>query len=513
MTTSTLRTLVVLLGLVVVAISAEAPSQFTVTKTCSASSSTACFITFFDNTIQNFTLTDNIVNFSDKTVSPPSLTASASSDYTIQACFTNALLPVNNLADSCLYGSYGTVKAATASNKRSVTSVEGSKTSSASLFLPVNLPTDVISYTTSSSSSVDYSLTLTGYTCPANTFYYNGTCNDLVQLTQQAPQIFSLEEDEYRYFYFTLTGAVNTLQFTLKTDEDTTISHNSLELEVSNVFLPDGVYQTDAIVTDSRNYRNRTVYAYGPGTWYIGVKNTDSKSHNATLAVVLQNCHDASLFGQNCALSYANVTHLVPTANYSADPASFTINDDGDTVYFQLDLEDPVAGTFVRVSVAGEDNQPAPALYALPNAAPSSSFFAVNATTGGNVNQALLTVVPTATWYLGVVGQPGQVFYIWAGANCASNCSSDGVCNCNNGTCDDTIYNPVPINPFVTDSYGQCVCKSDDYISFNCGIDINTFKTIYIVLIAIGGAIVLAVAIGVPIYCYLQNKSPRYQRL
>ena len=341
----------------------------------------------------------------------------------------------------------------------------------------------------------------------------------MLELKQGTPLNFTLGEDNYQYFYYVQNGYANFLQFLLKTDTDPTISHNSLELEVSNTFLPDGAYQTDAIVTDARNYRNRTIIGATAGRiWYIGVKNTDSKNHTGFLSVVVENCINSTAFGENCASLVPET--LTPSTNFSAPPASYTVDDDGDPVYFVLDADETKIGTFLRVSVAGDDNQPAPALYAQPNSPPSASSFSVNSTTGSNVNQALLPIT-TAKWYITVVGEPGQVFYIWAGTNCVSNCSTDGTCNCGNGACDnseDGIYNPIPTpDPaailYLTDSYGQCACKSDDYISFDCGIDINTFKTIYIVLIAIGGAIVLAVAIGVPIYCYLQNKSPRYQRL
>ena len=63
------------------------------------------------------------------------------------------------------------------------------------------------------------------------------------------------------------------------------------------------------------------------------------------------------------------------------------------------------------------------------------------------------------------------------------------------------------------DSFGFCESCSSSNAYFNCDKSPG-FETIYIVLAAVGGAIILAVAIGVPVYCYLQNrKRARYERV
>jgi hypothetical protein len=115
-----------------------------------------------------------------------------------------------------------------------------------------------------------------------------------------------------------------------------------------------------------------------------------------------------------------------------------------------------------------------------------------------------------------VSGDEDYVF--WAGGNCAGNCSNEahGTCTCDGIECDSLSLYRLPTNS--TDSFGRCNCDSSSYSNYDCtnsnGSSDTPFKTIYIILIAVGGAIVLAVAIGVPVYCYLQNrKRNNYERV
>lgn len=77
---------------------------------------------------------------------------------------------------------------------------------------------------------------------------------------------------------------------------------------------------------------------------------------------------------------------------------------------------------------------------------------------------------------------------------------------CDGATCDNSTSFVYPTT--LNDSFGMCVCDYSDYDeSFNCMVNPNAFSPIYIVLIVIGGAIVIAVAIGVPLYCYLRSRK------
>jgi len=140
----------------------------------------------------------------------------------------------------------------------------------------------------------------------------------------------------------------------------------------------------------------------------------------------------------------------------------------------------------------------APGLYASATSIPSADSNAVASAQSAQVNFLNVRTLneATANWIIAV--QPledsdSNGFQIFAGAGCANNCSSQGSC------------------PSVEGADGYCTCNSG-YKDFFCST--QKLKTIYIVLIAIGGAIVLAIAIGVPVGCYLKNrKRARYERV
>tara|TARA_R110002050_G_scaffold300121_1_gene467796 strand:+ start:330 stop:509 length:180 start_codon:yes stop_codon:yes gene_type:complete len=52
------------------------------------------------------------------------------------------------------------------------------------------------------------------------------------------------------------------------------------------------------------------------------------------------------------------------------------------------------------------------------------------------------------------------------------------------------------------------ICDCDDgYNGLACDHDINNFETEYIILIAVGGLLVIAIIIGVPIYCWMNRRK------
>jgi len=84
---------------------------------------------------------------------------------------------------------------------------------------------------------------------------------------------------------------------------------------------------------------------------------------------------------------------------------------------------------------------------------------------------------------------------VWIGSICPNNCNSQGTCDV---------------------SSTQCTCN-DKWTGRYCQVEIKKKKklsTLYIILIIIGGAIVLAILIGVPVALFLNNrKKARYERV
>uniref|UniRef100_A0A7S4KB95 EGF-like domain-containing protein n=1 Tax=Paramoeba aestuarina TaxID=180227 RepID=A0A7S4KB95_9EUKA len=85
---------------------------------------------------------------------------------------------------------------------------------------------------------------------------------------------------------------------------------------------------------------------------------------------------------------------------------------------------------------------------------------------------------------------PSKSFGIWkvdGTTHCPNGCA-------NHGTCSSQEY----------------VCECDDkYEDLDCGHEIKDFTIEYIILIAVGSILILAILIGVPIYCYL-NRNQEY---
>jgi hypothetical protein len=174
----------------------------------------------------------------------------------------------------------------------------------------------------------------------------------------------------------------------------------------------------------------------------------------------------------------------------NGNTASYTISS-SPLAYFLWNTSHLLVG----VVNSDHSDSDAPKLYASTVGIPSangSEFSAVSTTSQVNfLNVAAADGTTISNWIISV--EASQDFEIWAGAGCANQCSGKGQC------------------PEDTGSNGLCSCE-DHYKDFECGT--KTLKTIYIVLIAIGGAIVLAIAIGVPVGCYIKNrKRARYERV
>jgi len=272
-----------------------------------------------------------------------------------------------------------------------------------------------------------------------------------------------------------------------------------------------------------------TIYNPYPSTWYLGLKNNGESAHTVNITQVTYVC-DTKSFGFNCSLLVKeNITEVSAT---ELEPLEMDAPEDDEDMHFfkvtntHSGLVESANGTFIRVSATPQKSGDGPTLYARAGALPSKALH--DAKAGDEyVNQLVLPVLPKGdgkqttkytpwAWYVAVSGD--SKYYIWSGRNCAHNCSnqSHGYCVCSGNECHDlSEFQPVTT---TNDSFGRCECTSSKYSNFDCtnsnDSSSGAFKTIYIILIAVGGAIVLAVAIGIPVYCYLQNrKRNNYERV
>jgi hypothetical protein len=330
------------------------------------------------------------------------------------------------------------------------------------------------------------------------------------------------------------------------------VNQVSVNTNVSNVYIQSGYLPTS---TWNLELTGNPQIINTPGTtdagevYYIGFDNSEGTAAlDVSLNVTFLVCA-AQKVGPNCAVNTTTTNStmdgsLVILLDASLDgdnngaAMSMDLSDSDNTiVYFLLDnlpvfTSEPNQGFpyYVRVSIGNneleddEDNF-APTLYAKLNGYPSAES---NDYTVGNsvANQLFLPVTSEEdNWFI-AVPIPSD-FSIWVGVNCAGNCSDGdhGSCLCSsaNGTtvactaiANSTnyygLYSSLPTS--VGESAGSCTCSDDDYAqSFDCS-EKSSPTVLFIVLIVIGGLIILFVAIGVPLYCYISNKrKERYERI
>jgi len=289
---------------------------------------------------------------------------------------------------------------------------------------------------------------------------------------------------------------------------------------------------------------------------YNGDKNTQTVQFNITLDT---SCNAATNFGFLCSHSLGNSSDpvggyvllnatLVQGTNGTVNTFSYDYTDKGDYsdydyAYFMLGGY-PTSDTpgytgltypyYIRVTVANNDvSQYAPAFYGKQGGFPSAQSATYNLSTSTDISHQIVIKVtdpaiedPGTTpnelaWMFAV--QLKSDFSIWVGINCGNDCDSDdhGECMCNTVPCSNLTANNTNFVAYYSlpntteDSGGACTCSDDDYdYSYDCSQKNNGNAALYIVLIAVGGMIVLAVAIGVPIYCYISNKkASRYDRM
>jgi hypothetical protein len=236
------------------------------------------------------------------------------------------------------------------------------------------------------------------------------------------------------------------------------------------------------------------------GRYWIGLSTTKSLQYSGSLVARVELCQKARRYGAKCIKpSRFSTTKAVNNQVVKVTPSG------SDLAYVIVN------NTAQLVVSASSQAAKAPAIYLGAGFVPTTKHYTFKAntgdavnriatSTGGGIDGALLPI----DWFVGVSAgnQQSLEVSVWIDSICALNCSEHGVCK---GTADDVKHNGAVFNP-----NGECRCKNDDYIGYACQIDNDhDFKLEYIILIAVGGAIVLVIVIGVPVYCYIHKKKSR----
>jgi len=297
-------------------------------------------------------------------------------------------------------------------------------------------------------------------------------------------------------FYQLPTGIfVNSIQVkaTINTATATEAAAADLKLYLRRGSAPSTeIY--DAVSTTSGNVAS---VSYGQpllGSWFLLI---DS---NSVLTFQLDSAQTEcpkNMYGSNCSISLSNITDL--TDNYNVT----TMTGSGDYQYFKIRSATLIFGAATeKLEVVG------PSITASYLNLPTNDSYIV-ASSGKEVNfiwseaeHIPRELTGNLTWFVSVWFEDGEDYVVWSNINCANQCEGDDFETPNatataNGRCD-------------TQS-GVCYCD-DDYDELTCTK--KGLAVVWIVLIVIAAVIVLAIAIGVPVACYLRNKRrARYERV
>jgi len=375
-----------------------------------------------------------------------------------------------------------------------------------------------------------------GKQCANSTEYPIGSNNACVSIPEMGGTVNpSIDAGSWKYYQYVVPDNVEYIQIGMNGVE------SDMEMYVQNGYYPlrEWYLNTDNSVDDDTMVAT-IVSPSANETYFIGFYNNGDATFSLNANISEHSCNSGS-FGYDCSHDSNNTTPLsgiIPlsatlSATNNGTAASYDYEDDDGTydhnyAYFEItDYPDYPTPYFVRVSVGTNDpstKSSAPGLFAKQGSIPSAQSNHYNVSTEGDAAHQILIpiteVPPAARWYVAV--QLPSDFAIWIGANCAGNCSDGkhGDCYCGNQTCQELTNNGTNMQPVYTrpnsieDSAGACTCVDDDYdLSYDCTQRSNGNSALYIALIAVGGAIVLLVAIGVPLYCYFANKKSQYDRI
>jgi len=337
----------------------------------------------------------------------------------------------------------------------------------------------------------------------------NGKCAAVDSFPDSGPITHTFVPDQPRFFSYEVDSGDDSEKQTFVESVTTKFSVSSSSLYSNNAYLlgalpnvPISVYVRRDAAPDLVNnlwdaYQNVSINGTADfvlttpmdGTWYYQVANTGSYDAEITVQMWAKYCADGY------AGPFCNAT-VIDLTNQPVNNATW-VNGTGGLQYFIVRHTDLIIGTGTEKLVGN-----APAIFASFFNTPSNDSYIVSAS--GNPVNLITASVPyqtiqnlkmwDITWNIAVWSIAGQQYYIWANHACAQNCTA---ANVSHGTCNQNT--------------GYCTCNSG-YSGLWC--EKSGLALIWIILIVIACAIVLAIATGVPIACYLKGKKRKqYERV
>jgi len=400
-------------------------------------------------------------------------------------------------------------------------------------------------------SAQNFTVWFTGTQCASADQYpvgSNGQCINIetYNITDNYKTMTTVKAGTWKYIKLVFPAFQSTVV------NNVTVSVNGTDNDIS-MFIQEGYLPTEAwfLNTDNNLDTDDVTQAtiLTPGIYnqeevfFLGLYNDGEEAYQVSVNFTVNKCGNTNQFGYLCmnnatdttspldgirpipATLTPNTTNTVNTNNGSA--LQYDYSDDSYEhryAYFKL-TDYPTFHAdkyYVRVSVGNNDVSSldgAPAVFAKLGSVPSAQSNHYNASTVGDVAHQLLLPIDRnlkTPWFIAV--QLPVDFSIWVGTNCADDCDDQahGTCNCNSYSCPSITTNNTQyfFNAFyafphsLEDSGGACDCDDQRYaFSFDCSQKNNGNAALYILLIAIGGALVLCVAIIVPVYCGIANKK------
>jgi hypothetical protein len=256
----------------------------------------------------------------------------------------------------------------------------------------------------------------------------------------------------------------------------------NIEIFVRRGNVPyDGVY--DVQTTCENGQEVATFYSPIEDQYFVQVKNSATSSSAIQVVLEVKEC-TAVAYGPNC----TTVDSKNDFSSQSGKPELVKYRSGVDYDFYMVNKNELIIGVgFQRKN--DKDTTVAPDILASLNSLPTNDSYVLKAT-GNQVNLLWATAAAgVSNWYIAV--PVVRDYYIWANAQCPGNCSTHGTCEAETG-----------------------VCTCNKHYKKTLACDKKSFPVVWIVIIAIAGAIILAVAIGVPVACYVKNKNKaRYERV